>query len=115
MTRGPILALGLALAIGDLYLGLRAILLLVGSALPGVAIAVALMPPLCTAGFGIGSEFSQPIIAGARLLFVANLAAITATALRLLVQLDALREPSALRLAVVLVPVAVLSKVRGCS
>ncbi len=32
----------------------------------------------------------------------------------LLVQLDALREPSALRLAAVLVPVAVLSKVIGC-
>lgn len=114
---GPILALGLALAMGDLYLGLRATLLVVGSivaavalaaaltwllpfhtptteilartqpnlldlgvalfsglagsilicrggggggvtALPGVAIAVALMPALCTAGFGIGSEFS---------------------------------------------------------
>lgn len=136
---GPILAMGLALTIGDLYLGLRAVLLVVGSvaaavalsagiawllpfhaptteiiartqpnlldlgvalfsglagsvlvcrgrgegggsALPGVAIAVALMPPLCTMGFGVGSGFSRPIVGGALLLFVTNLAAITATA-----------------------------------
>jgi len=136
---GPILSLGLALAIGDLYLGLRAALLVTGSvvaavalsgavswlvpfhaptaeilartqpnlldlavalfsglagsilicrgaggggvtALPGVAIAVALMPPLCAAGFGVGSGFSRPIIGGASLLFVTNLAAITAMA-----------------------------------
>lgn len=50
------------------------------SALPGVAIAVALMPPLCAAGFGIGSGFNWPIIAGASLLFITNLAAIIASA-----------------------------------
>jgi uncharacterized hydrophobic protein (TIGR00271 family) len=50
------------------------------TALPGVAIAVALMPPLCTIGFGIGSGFSWPIITGAGLLFLTNLAAITASA-----------------------------------
>jgi len=136
---GPILALGLALAIGDLYLGVRAGLLVAGSVvaavglsgvvswllpfhaptaeiiartqpnlldlgvalfsglagsilicrgaggggvttLPGVAIAVALMPPLCAAGFGAGSGFSRPIIGGATLLFSTNLAAITAMA-----------------------------------
>jgi uncharacterized hydrophobic protein (TIGR00271 family) len=50
------------------------------TALPGVAIAVALMPPLCTVGFGVGSGFSREIIAGAGLLFLTNLAAITAAA-----------------------------------
>jgi uncharacterized hydrophobic protein (TIGR00271 family) len=50
------------------------------TALPGVAIAVALMPPLCTVGFGVGSGFVWPIIAGAGLLFVTNLAAIVASA-----------------------------------
>lgn len=50
------------------------------TALPGVAIAVALMPPLCTIGFGIGSGFSWSIINGAGLLFLTNLAAITASA-----------------------------------
>jgi uncharacterized hydrophobic protein (TIGR00271 family) len=50
------------------------------TALPGVAIAVALMPPLCSVGFGIGSGFSWPIIQGAGLLFITNLVAITASA-----------------------------------
>jgi uncharacterized hydrophobic protein (TIGR00271 family) len=50
------------------------------TALPGVAIAVALMPPLCTVGFGIGSGFTWPIISGAGLLFLTNLAAIVASA-----------------------------------
>ncbi len=50
------------------------------TALPGVAIAVALMPPLCTVGFGIGSGWNWPIISGAMLLFVTNLVAIGASA-----------------------------------
>jgi uncharacterized hydrophobic protein (TIGR00271 family) len=50
------------------------------SALPGVAVAVALTPPLCTVGFGVGSGFSGPIIYGAGLLFLTNLAAIVASA-----------------------------------
>ncbi len=50
------------------------------SALPGVAIAVALMPPLCTVGFGIGSGWNWVIISGAALLFLTNLVAITASA-----------------------------------
>lgn len=50
------------------------------TALPGVAIAVALMPPLCTVGFGVGSRFNWAIISGAGLLFLTNLAAITAAA-----------------------------------
>lgn len=38
------------------------------------------MPPLCTIGFGVGSGFSWPIITGAGLLFLTNLAAITTSA-----------------------------------
>lgn len=50
------------------------------TALPGVAIAVALMPPLCTVGFGVGSGWVAPIVYGAGLLFVTNLVAIGAAA-----------------------------------
>lgn len=60
------------------------------TALPGVAIAVALMPPLCTVGFGVGSGWVRPIIYGAGLLFVTNLVAIGASAFGvfLLVRMD---------------------------
>jgi uncharacterized hydrophobic protein (TIGR00271 family) len=60
-------------------------------AMPGVAIAVALMPPLCTIGFGVGAGFQSNIISGARLLFVTNLAAIVTSAFLvfLLVRMDA--------------------------
>lgn len=59
--------------------------------MPGVAIAVALMPPLCTVGFGVGSGFVWPIVSGAGLLFLTNLAAIVASAffVFLLVRMDA--------------------------
>lgn len=50
------------------------------SALPGVAIAVALMPPLCTVGFGIGSGWNRQIMSGAALLFLTNLVAIAGSA-----------------------------------
>lgn len=67
------------------------------TALPGVAIAVALMPPLCTVGFGIGSGWVQSIVSGAGLLFVTNLVAIGASAFAvfLLVRMDGrdIREP----------------------
>jgi len=61
------------------------------TALPGVAIAVALMPPLCTVGFGVGSGFQGAIIRGAALLFLTNLAAIVATAFLVfyLIRMDA--------------------------
>lgn len=48
--------------------------------LPGVAIAVALMPPLCTIGFGLGSGANTRIMGGAGLLFLTNLVAIVASA-----------------------------------
>lgn len=135
---GPIMAAGLGLAVGDLYLALKAILNLIASvtvavalsacivwllpfhsatteilsrtkptlldlgialfsglagsvivgraggdgltALPGVAIAVALMPPLCSLGFGFGSGLNTRIIGGAGLLFLTNLVAIISSA-----------------------------------
>ncbi len=136
---GPIMATGLALAAGDLYLAIKAVgnllvsiavaigfsgfivwmlpfhsatgeilartnpnLLDLGIALfsglagsiavgragrsdgvttlPGVAIAVALMPPLCTIGFGMGSGANTRIMGGAGLLFITNLVAIVASA-----------------------------------
>ena len=48
--------------------------------LPGVAVAVALMPPLCTVGFGLGSGVNTRIMGGAGLLFLTNLVAIVASA-----------------------------------
>jgi uncharacterized hydrophobic protein (TIGR00271 family) len=135
---GPIMGTGLALAVGDLFLGIKAILSLVVSvavsiafsgllvwllpfhsstpeilarttpnlldlgiallsglagsvvvsrgsgdgvtALPGVAIAVALMPPLCVMGFGLGSGVNVEIMGGAGLLFLTNLVAIVSSA-----------------------------------
>lgn len=41
------------------------------SAIPGVAIATALMPPLCTAGFGI-AKFDSAVFLGAFYLFILN-------------------------------------------
>ena len=136
---GPIMATGLGLAVGDFYLALKALIVLVASialavalsalivwllpfhsdtgeilarinptlldlgialfsglagsvvvgraggsdgvtALPGVAIAVALMPPLCTIGFGMGSGWNTRIMGGAGLLFLTNLVAIVSSA-----------------------------------
>jgi len=135
---GPIMGTGLALAVGDLFWGIKAVLNLLVSiavsiafsgflvwllpfhsatpeilsrttpnlldlgiallsglagsvvvsrgsgdgvtALPGVAIAVALMPPLCVMGFGLGSGANFEIMGGAGLLFLTNLVAIVASA-----------------------------------
>lgn len=132
---GPIIANGLAIAIGDFYLGLKSfvniVLSAIGSiviaalitwvlpfrsptaeilarveptvldlavavlsgmagaivmcrggrgggvtALPGVAVAVALMPPLGVVGFGVGIGWDWSIIRGGGLLFLTNLVAI---------------------------------------
>jgi len=57
------------------------------TSIPGVAIAVALMPPLCVVGFGIGSAFSLnlsdglQIAKGGGLLFITNLVAIAFSSL----------------------------------
>ena len=50
------------------------------AALPGVAIATALMPPLCTIGFGVAFQ-STFIILGAALQFFTNFVAITFSAI----------------------------------
>jgi uncharacterized hydrophobic protein (TIGR00271 family) len=135
---GPIVASGLALALGDFYLGIKSLISLalsiLGSvllsalitwilpfrtptpeilariqptlldlavailsgaagvvvvcrggegggvtALPGVAVAVSLMPPLGVVGFGIGIGWEWTIISGGGLLFLTNLVAIIAT------------------------------------
>ncbi len=46
------------------------------SALPGVAVAVALMPPLAVVGFGVGIGWDWAIVRGGGLLFLTNLVAI---------------------------------------
>lgn len=59
----------------------------VATSIPGVAIAVALMPPLCVVGYGIGIAISVnmsqglQIASGGGLLFFTNLVAITFTAM----------------------------------
>jgi uncharacterized hydrophobic protein (TIGR00271 family) len=57
------------------------------TSIPGVAIAVALMPPLCVVGYGVGYAFSvngsegMRVARGGGLLFLTNLVAITFTAM----------------------------------
>ncbi len=57
------------------------------TSIPGVAIAVALMPPLCVTGFGLGLALSHNVTEGLRvaqgggLLFLTNFVAITFTAM----------------------------------
>jgi uncharacterized hydrophobic protein (TIGR00271 family) len=59
----------------------------IATSIPGVAIAVALMPPLCVAGYGIGLVVTLDpatgwrIASGGGLLFLTNLVAITFTAM----------------------------------
>jgi uncharacterized hydrophobic protein (TIGR00271 family) len=57
------------------------------TSIPGVAIAVALMPPLCVVGYGVDIAFSvsgsegMQVVRGGGLLFLTNLVAITFTAM----------------------------------
>lgn len=59
----------------------------VGTSLPGVAIAVALMPPLCVTGYGVGVLVTLDrvqglaVLRGGALLFVTNLVAIIFTSM----------------------------------
>jgi uncharacterized hydrophobic protein (TIGR00271 family) len=63
------------------------------TSIPGVAIAVALMPPLCVVGYGIGLALTLNAVEGLRvargggLLFLTNLVAITFTAMLVFVAL----------------------------
>ena len=51
-----------------------------GATLPGVAIATALMPPLCVVGIGLAKQ-SFSVVSGAFLLFLANMIAINVAAI----------------------------------
>uniref|UniRef100_UPI002ADDDC96 DUF389 domain-containing protein n=1 Tax=Tepidiforma sp. TaxID=2682230 RepID=UPI002ADDDC96 len=77
-TRPNPLDLGIALA-GGAVGAFGLVRLRAADALPGVAIATALMPPLCTVGIGL-SLGDRGIWGGALLLFVTNLSAIMAAA-----------------------------------
>jgi uncharacterized hydrophobic protein (TIGR00271 family) len=63
------------------------------TSIPGVAIAVALMPPLCVVGYGIGLAISlngaegMRVARGGGLLFLTNLVAITFTAMMIFLAL----------------------------
>lgn len=73
-TRPTLLDLGVALAAGGAG-GFAFTRRSVANALPGVAITVALVPPLSVVGIGVGMG-SNSIAAGSGLLFLANLAGI---------------------------------------
>ncbi|GIW14107.1 MAG: hypothetical protein KatS3mg062_1546 [Tepidiforma sp.] len=77
-TRPNPLDLGIALA-GGAVGAYGLVRLRAADALPGVAIATALMPPLCTVGIGL-SLGDRGIWGGALLLFVTNLSAIISAA-----------------------------------
>lgn len=51
------------------------------AAVPGVAVSVALVPPLAVAGYGIGTGWNGAIIRGSLLLYGANLAGIVISAM----------------------------------
>ncbi|MEM6755273.1 MAG: DUF389 domain-containing protein, partial [Cyanobacteria bacterium P01_C01_bin.38] len=77
----------------------------VATSIPGVAIAVALMPPLCVVGYGFGIALSVNMINGLRvargggLLFFTNLVAITFTAMSvfLALHIDSVRTKQKIR------------------
>ena len=77
----------------------------VATSIPGVAIAVALMPPLCVVGYGFGIALSVNMVNGLRvargggLLFFTNLVAITFTAMTvfLALHIDSVRTKQTIR------------------
>ncbi len=77
----------------------------VPTSIPGVAIAVALMPPLCVVGYGFGIALSVNMVNGLRvargggLLFFTNLVAITFTAMTvfLALHIDSVRTKQQIR------------------
>ena len=77
----------------------------IATSIPGVAIAVALMPPLCVIGFGLGYAVSLwdprglEIASGGGLLYLTNLVAITFTAMLVfvLLRIDTAKVRTAVR------------------
>ncbi len=64
-------------------------------AIPGVAVAVALVPPLAVAGYGIGTGWDWTIVRGSLLLYGANLAGIVMSAMVVFI-LAGMRRPEVL-------------------
>ncbi|MBN2122177.1 TIGR00341 family protein [Candidatus Micrarchaeota archaeon] len=73
-TKPTLLDLGIAFASG--LAGAYAIAKRMDYTLPGIAVSVALIPPLCVAGMSIGLRLGIEYTLGALLLFVANIIAI---------------------------------------
>jgi uncharacterized membrane protein len=63
------------------------------AAIPGVAIAVALIPPLSVAGFGMGAGWQTELIGGSLLLFSANLAGIVLSGVGVFLLVGMHRQP----------------------
>ncbi len=63
------------------------------AAIPGVAIAVALIPPLAVAGYGIGARWNWELIQGSLLLYGANLAGIVLSGMAVFMLIGMHREP----------------------
>ncbi len=78
---------GLAGAVVTVHRGSR-----LSAAIPGVAISVALIPPLAVAGFGIGVGWDGELIRGSLLLFSANLAGIVLSGMALFLLVGMHRE-----------------------
>jgi uncharacterized hydrophobic protein (TIGR00271 family) len=62
-------------------------------AVPGVAVAVALVPPLAVTGYGIGTGWNWPIIRGSLLLYGANLAGIVMSGMSVFLIVGMQRHP----------------------
>jgi hypothetical protein len=65
-------------------------------AVPGVAVAVALVPPLAVTGYGVGVGWNWPIIRGSLLLYGANLAGIVMSGM-IVFLIAGMQRPSVLR------------------
>lgn len=64
-------------------------------AVPGVAVSVALVPPLAVTGYGIGTGWNWPIVRGSLLLYGANLAGIVVAGMAVFL-LAGMRRPEVL-------------------
>jgi uncharacterized hydrophobic protein (TIGR00271 family) len=65
----------------------------ISAAIPGVAIAVALIPPLAVAGYGVGAGWNWRLIHGSLLLYGANLAGIVLSGMAVFLVVGMHRAP----------------------